>query len=222
MSTAKAKPSVRDSGPVPACGVPVKRTRRHAPSQRYRSLPRPVRALSASPADDGQPEGMPWALLVLSWVLHQTPRYGDRCLPACCRANAATSGGLLLPRTATLRHTSTPARSGQGAAEKSGTGRPMGRRSHWHCREGLGACRSKIGPQRTWRACPTVWAFPRASLFTPGRGRRIAHVGFCRMRESTGMAHKAQELTWQISRAVIADRSGCPSGRCPRPGKDPS
>jgi hypothetical protein len=212
MSTVKAKPSVRDSGPIPACGGPARRTRRHSPSKRYQGLPRLVRALSASRADDGQPEGMPWAHLVLSWVLHQTSLCGDRCSPACCRANAATSGGLLLPRTATLRHTSTPARSGQGAAEKSGTGRPMGRRSHWHCREGLGARCSKIGPQRTWRACPAVWAFPRASLFTPGRG----------LRESTGMAHKAQELTWQISRAVIADRNGCPSGRCPRPGKDPS
>jgi hypothetical protein len=222
MSTVKAKPSVSDSGPIPSCGGPAKRTRRHKPSKRCRSRRKLVHALPTSPADDGQPEGMSWALLVLSWVLHQTPRYGDRCSLARCRANAATSGGLLLPRTATLRHTSTPARSGRGAAEKSGTGRPMGHRSHWRCREVLGACGPGNGPQRSRRACPTVWAFPRASLCTPGRGRWIAHAGACRMRESTGMAHKAQELTWQISRAVIADRNGCPSGRSPRPGKDPS
>jgi hypothetical protein len=203
-------------------GGRVKRTRRHAPHECHRSLPRLAHALSASPAEDAQPEGMPWAILVLSLVLHQTPRYGDRCSPACCQANPATSGGLRLPRTATFRHTSSPARSGPGAAEPSGTGRPMGHRSHGRCLGVLRARGAENAPRRPWRACPAVWALrePPSSTLAAGDGLGMPAIAAC---EKARGWHIAQELTWQISRAVIADRtSSRPSGRCPRPGKDPS
>ena len=173
------------------------------------------------PLNNGQPEGMPWALLVLSWVLHQTPRYGDRCSPVCRLAPAATSGGLRLPRTVTLRFASTPARSGPGRALKSGTGRPMDQRSYGHCRGAAEACGLSNASRWPRRAWPAVWAFrePPPLTLAAGDGMRMPVLAAC---EKARGWHKAQALTWQISRAVIADRTGRPSGRRPRPGKDPS
>jgi hypothetical protein len=222
MSTAKAKPPVRQPGRTPPRGGRVMPTWRCPPCECHRSLPRLAHTLSTSPAVDAPPEGMPWALLVLSLVLHQTPRYGDRCSPACCQATSATSGGLRLPRKATFRHTSTPARSGQGAAEPSGTGRPMGHRSHGRCQGVLRAYGSRNLPRRPWRACPAVWGLrePPSLTLAADYGWRMSAIAAC---EKARGWHIAQELTWQISRAVIADRTGSnPSGRCPRPGKDPS
>ena len=56
-------------------------------------------------------EGMPWALLVLGWVLHQMPRHGERCSSAFRSVGLAVAvGGWRLPVTSTRRETPTPAR----------------------------------------------------------------------------------------------------------------
>jgi hypothetical protein len=140
-----------------------------------------LRALSASPTNIGQPEGMPWALLVLSWVLHQTPRYGDRCSPACRMAPAATSGGLRLPRTTTFCHTSTPARSGQSAAAQRGTGWLMGRPSHENCRAASGTGGPGAASRRSARAHPAVWVFrePPSLTVAADDGLRVQALAAC-------------------------------------------
>lgn len=43
-------------------------------------------------------EGMPWALIVLSWLPHQMPRHGERCSPVCRQSRTASSGGLCCHR----------------------------------------------------------------------------------------------------------------------------
>ena len=56
-------------------------------------------------------EGMPWALLVLGWVLHQMPRHGERCSSAFRSVGSAVVGrGWRLPVTSTRREIPTPAR----------------------------------------------------------------------------------------------------------------
>jgi hypothetical protein len=202
-------------------GARMPGARGYVPSERRRSLPRLVHALSASSAHDGQPEGMTWAHLVLSLLLHQTPRYGDRCSLARCQAKPQ-------PAAACSFHGQPPSalpppRPGvdRERRKRVGPDGSMGHRSHGRRQGAPGACGSKSAPRWPWRACPAVWVFrgPLSSSLAADDGLRMPALAGC---EKARGWHKAQELTWRISRAVIAEHTGCPSGRCPRPGKDPS
>jgi len=56
-------------------------------------------------------EGMPWARLVLSWLLHQMPRCGERCSHALQPVSHTAVGGVRLLLTFTCCGASTYARS---------------------------------------------------------------------------------------------------------------
>src|SRR5882724_659198 len=59
-------------------------------------------------------EGMPWVPLVLSWLLHQMPRCGERCSHALQSTGRMAVGGVRLLLTLTCCGDPMYARSGEG------------------------------------------------------------------------------------------------------------
>lgn len=101
---------------------------------------------------------------------------------ACRRlARAATSGSLRLPQTATFRHTSTPARSGQGVAAQCGTGWLMAGPSHERCRAASETGCPGAVARRSRRARPIVWAFrePPSLTLAADEGLRVPALAAC-------------------------------------------
>jgi hypothetical protein len=98
-------------------------------------------------------EGMPWALMVLSWLPHQMPRHGERCSPVCRQSRTASSGGLWLPQTFTHPRTVTPARRGRYEAEPGAE----------PCRPVLPSGLATAHPCRCWywRRCWLLWPMLR-------------------------------------------------------------
>jgi hypothetical protein len=121
----------------------------------------PTRGLPASSATTDSTEGMPWALMVLSWVPHQMPLHGDRCSPVRRQSPSASSGGLWLPQILTHPHTVTPARRGRCTADMGAkrcepaprSGRAMTLR--YRCQRRQLPDRPRAA-DRTWRPCATT------------------------------------------------------------------
>ena len=63
----------------------------------FRAWRAPCGKVHAGPGDETgnirtTVEGMPWALMVLSWVLHQVPRRRGKCSPVICRTTGCMVG----------------------------------------------------------------------------------------------------------------------------------
>ena len=134
---------------------------------------------------------MPWALLVLSWVLHQMPRRGDRCLSVRRKPppHPAEAWAVTDTHPPSYRHTC-QAWTGVADLGRSGADMPLP--------SGLVAAASNRR-QRSWLSHRLLEAWREDRTWRPRGDMSAGHGAVRGWRISRTMA-------WPIGRAVIAGR----------------